>query len=153
MNYSAGVLTPRSTTLEWVKRCSWPCLPDKIKHDLDVALMTPGFTHRWWARVTGKHRNTVQLYRAGLSPDLIPEAIENYNSITRDDAIALAQFPGVKPIRSKVQLVEDIRNGMSWAEAQRTYKCTEMPVANILRYPLLSNPTMPAWFRALIPGA
>lgn len=154
MNHHIGVLTRGHSPLrERVKGCEWPSLPPEIKHTLDVALMTPGFTSVWWARALSRDEKWLARYRKALSHDLIPDAIENYNSITREDAIALAQFPGHKPVRSTIQMVEDIRAGMGWSEARKTYKCSEQQVANMLKYPLLSHPYFPDWFRAQIPGA
>lgn len=80
------------------------------------------------------------------------EAIENWNSITREDCLALTKLPGHKPIPVLIQLASDVRNGMSWKEATTVYGCNQQTVANTLNRSLLSSYTIPAWFRAHIPG-
>jgi len=154
MLYHAGILTEGlSPTLERIKSQEWPSLPDWVRHDLNIAMLTPGFTSAWWSRALMREEDGVRNYRKAISESLIPQAIENYESITRDDCIRLAQFRGVKPIRVKIQIVEDIHNGMTWREAARVYRLTQAGISLIRKYPLLSSSAMPSWFQALIPGA
>ncbi len=153
MNNHAGVLDlGRSSRLDRIKSQEWPSLPPEVRRDLDIALMTPGFTHSWWCNALNRSYCGVFYYRKALSDDLIPAAIENYHSITRDDCLRMAKVVGHKPIPVRVQLVSDIHAGMKWAEAMKLYGVDNQTVARWLKQPNLSSHTMPDWFRSLIPG-
>ncbi len=154
MLHHAGVLgPPHNPMLARIKSQDWPSLPADLAHDLDVALLTPGFTTAWWARALGKSHPTVVRRLAGISEALRPEAIENWNSITREDCIRLSQIDGHMPIPVLIQMAADKRDGMTKAEVMKLYGCSHHCVDQAVAKPLLSSPRLPDWFRSLIPGA
>jgi hypothetical protein len=154
MRHHCGLLDPQpSPLLTRIKSQELPYLHGEALHDLRVSVLTPGFTRAWWARATGRVPKTIEKFYRTIPLELIPEAIENYHSITREDNIRLAQFWGVKPVSVKVQIKEDARNGVRWRDLQRIYRIPEQTLAGLLRSPTLSDRHLPHWFKAMIPGA
>lgn len=154
MLYHCGVLDDQhSPKLARIKSQQWDTLPADLHRELSISLLTPGFPVSWWERALKRSRPMVDRFRAKLNPDLIPDAIENFHSVTREDCIRLSQQYGAKPIPVKIQIVADVRAGMSWPEAMKLYNMTEATLARTLNAPLLSSASLPHWFRGSIPGA
>lgn len=151
MDYDCGLLTEQPI-LARLKVQDWPRLSDDVRHHLDVALLTPGFTDAWWSRTLGRSVIGVRAWRKNIDPDLRPEAIANWNSITRDDCLKLAQFPGHKPVPVIIQIISDIRNGMRIVDASKAYSMKIPTIDQFLRRGTLPTHTLPDWFKDRIPG-
>ena len=154
MLYHCGVLdTQPSPKLLRINIQQLDTLPPDLAHELDVCLITPGFYNAWWNQHFKRSPDTIGRARLRVDPSLRAEAIANFHSITRDDAIRLSQFRGSKPTPVKLQIMSDISAGMKWTEAQKLYNISERTLANLLAFPQLSSSFLPDWFKATIPAA
>lgn len=154
MLYHAGVLDgPTSRTLKWIKSGIWGKLPDPIQHDLDVALSTPGFTHQFWMNQFARSQGVIANHRNSLGDRFRDEAVANWNSITADDARALAQLRAAgtrMPVPCRLQMLADIDAGMTWSAAAIHYQVTDETINQIRKAPF--GTSLPAWFTRLIPA-
>ena len=154
MLYHMGVLDgPNSRTLKWLKTGTWDRMAPELQHELDVALLTPGFTTTFWANILGRSVITVAKRKRGIHESLRDEALANWNSVTAEDARALAQMRAAgthMPIPSRLQLLADIKAGLSWSAAAIQYQVTDETINQIRQHPFGAG--LPDWFRGTIPA-
>lgn len=154
MNYHGGILDDGySARLKRNAMQDWPTLPPEQYRDLLICCATPGFSAGFWADAFGVTTRTIYTYRY-LGWKLYPkEAADNFASVTRDDSLRLAAFSGWTPIPTLIHMQADLQNGMKRREAKKLYRVSDYVIQKTLKKPLLSARTMPAWYRAMIPGA
>lgn len=154
MLHHAGVLgPPNNPILARIHSQRLDRLPEDIGYDLDVALLTPGFPTAWWAAALDKSFIVIKKRRLSIDPGLQSKAIENWNSITREDCIALSKLGRSLPVPVLIQIMADKQAGATHADIKATYGCTNRVLRSLAEHPPLSHPTMPDWFRSMIPGA
>lgn len=153
MKYDCGIFnpTPASRLISRVQSESY--LPEDVRHELRVLLSTPGFTTSYLCHVLGLTRLWVDGARSRYNDEDYRElATENWNSITRDEAIQLCHMrPGTAniPVICQVYIASDLADGISWRKTCKTWKIEQSTLLRIRRYgPFQTARTrLPEWFR------
>lgn len=131
-------------------------MPDWAREELFVFLNTPGFTVMNQARMIGVDHNWIwrAVPRAQANLD-IDAALENWNSITREDALFFASVREKNepmPLCSILYMLEDAQN-MTEPACAKLWNTTKTTVSQKKRHgPLpIGGNMVPDWFRERVP--
>jgi hypothetical protein len=112
----------------WIRHGRWTSstIPDDLRHELAVWLAMPGFSTNYHATNLGVAWNTVRKYRQLLPDydDLSGDVVENWLSVTREDAGLLCQrrpFKGDVPIICQLRMLDDLKAGRGFGAIAREY--------------------------------
>jgi len=159
MRYHCGLVGP-SRAGNWIARThSAHSLPDDVKEELAVLLATPGFSIAYLSRHLGVGKQWLLTAIDILDPDSHSEqALENWNSITREDALILAhdRLP-----HEDIPLIVRVYAAVDWADRRFTFlglckhwNINRPSMNGIVRYGPFGGKRLriPQWFRDRIIG-
>ncbi|AKM10996.1 hypothetical protein [Croceicoccus naphthovorans] len=160
MKFDVGLLNSgvdADRKLRLVRRGGWlhPSFPDELRRELAVLIATPGLSDTWLIHNLGAHNQ--QFYKARLAlPDtneLRDEVAQNWMSISRPDAVALANMrPGKQspiPLVSQFRILDDIKSGDTIRSLAKEYWTSEHTIRLIGKHCLSRRR---AWERPLPRG-
>lgn len=132
MLHHCGLLDPdpeQSRMRRWVRQgLNYDTLPPDVQLEIGVWLHMPGFTWSFHCHTLGHHFETLKRWASRTSYDTLrPMITDNWISTTRDDCIRLANLRrrGMEmPLVCQIQIVEDLRSGISQRELGTIYKTT-----------------------------
>lgn len=153
MLYDCSLVNPTSTG-NWLRATfSARTLPPAMLRELQILFQTPGFAPHWLMRALdlNVHYTNSAIHAA---PSYQDEALDNWNSITHDDAVKLASYRTLKghmPTICKTFIAEDTQN-MKPVEIMRKWKCSDMILKDIRHFgPFARDKAiLPDWFQRKI---
>jgi len=157
LKYHCGLLNVRpeeSWTLNRYRTKSWVHLPEVHKRPLQILLATPGFSSCYFCHVFQRSYPTVQRFRAEHArfEDFQEEAVENWMSISREDAIRLAHLRprrGDLPLVSQLRALEDLKF-MTQQKAAETYGVRRNAIVKLKRRGPICRQPLPSGFEWLV---
>ncbi len=157
MLHDCGILTQSKIGDEIGRIRSPVYLSPEARHSLRVLLSTPGFTIRFFARALRYSKGCIYAELARFTQsDYRSEAIANWGSITREDAIALCRIAGKgkeRPVICSVYMVEDIQSGKQWQRTADLWGVDDMTIYRALKQTpfVFRAKALPHWFFELVP--
>lgn len=155
MNHDCGILYDTELGRE-IKRVRGPFyLSPEARHSLRVLLTTPGFSLRYLEKTLGWSAPTIKKEKRLFDPlDYRQEAIDNWNSITRDDALVLChKVKGARPVICTVYMVEDIIAGRGWEATAKLWGVDDVTIYRAWKQTpfVFRRASLPDWFFKLVP--
>lgn len=157
MKYHCGILNVRpeeSWTLNRFRVKHWPYLPEQHRRQLHILLATPGFTTLYFCHVFQRSFLAVSRYRAQYArfEDYEEEAVENWMSVTREDAIRLSLMRpprGDMPLVSQIRALEDLKF-MSQTDVAKLYGIGRSKLFRLTRKGPICRQPLPSGFEWLV---
>lgn len=154
MNHDAGIIHPENANVgAWVRRVSTDQLPAEIFHHFMVLVYTPGFNYPYFARTIGRSVNYYRkAYRLASTLGLEDEAMDNWNSVTEEDALLLIKnrpWRTHHPTVVDTFIATDMKSNMSHYSIAKKWGVTTVHLDLISRfgpfYP--GRRYLPEWFK------
>lgn len=157
MNHDCGILTPSKIGTEIRRASSAARLSPEARHSLRVLLSTPGFSTKFLNRALGVSDKWLKSeWRSFDQLDYRREAIDNWSSITREDALRLCHIakPGARPVVCTVYMVEDIKHGKPWLKTAKEWGVDDMTIYRAWKQTpfVFRSRSLPSWFFELVPS-
>jgi hypothetical protein len=159
MKYDCGLIDNSTNKLESIRRIGnierWP---PELLLEAQVLVNTPGFTLRFLAMNLGLADARIAQIRATVTDidHIRTLAVDNWNSITYDDALKLAQIrrPNHMPIVCKPYILEEVLNGeLTTGQISLKWKIHPNEITTMKREgPFSRVGWLPEWFKSKIPG-
>lgn len=156
MNHDCGILYPSAIGTEIRRASTAARLSPEARHSLRVLMSTPGFSMSFLIRALGVSATWLKSeWRAFDQADYRKEAIDNWSSITRDEALRLCHLAGRKtrPVVCTVYMVEDIYNGKPWLRTAAEWGVDDMTIYRAWKQTpfVFRAKSLPGWFFELVP--
>lgn len=118
-----------SRSFQWMKRGHWfgERFPADVLTDITVFLRTPGLDTSWIAKNFQMQWEKAAALRNAIAPfeTVRAEVIENWLSVTREDAIRFVELRPKKrstpPLVSQLKMIDDVKAGMSLRRVASDY--------------------------------
>jgi len=152
MRWDCGYLNPKAPIKQWLKTTPIWNLPKDLRQEALIMLNMPGFTFSYHIKMIERSWSQVWrylTYAREREESVRPEVIENWMSVTREDARQLSCIRpenGYVPIISRMHLAEDYQTFGS-KKTQELYRVSPQTITNVLRRgPMNYHMHLPAWF-------
>lgn len=157
MNHDCGILYPSELGTEIRRASTAARLSPEARHSLRVLMSTPGFSMSFLIRALGVSATWLRSeWRSFNDEDYRQEAIDNWSSITREEALRLCQISGkgsARPVICTVYMVEDIYNGKPWLQTAKEWGVDDMTIYHAWKQTpfVFRSKSLPKWFFELVP--